>query len=276
MFKTKKEAKTFIAKLHKKVNGKKLNLSEFKKNIAACFSKHDISELYEDDTALLQDLKDNYISILDDPRVTIDTAKEYLENINCGITENYENAWCAKYIEEKLPKSDTIAYPITKANELSKRCEEILAIFHFKFEAEYNIQSSFWRGLFKSILNRHKERVNFTSESRGMHGNPEMIFAKNTINDLTRDNLITALPLFYVAKLDFENDTSENGFYYSREKLSSFLNGVLWTQTNNGYCTHQSSRKEANDNADIVSQAKLEKLFTDAGKPVPNKLKSKG
>ena len=174
-----------------------------------------------------QKLLNDYISFFDDPRITINTAIDYLDSFEDGEPSYDTEYWLDDFFKNNLMASDVsnIRYPIKSIEDLESRCLEIYHLFCFNkldFTSPYLILA-----LLKMSFN--VDRVSYSFFSYDV--NPERNFAASFISKIghSSSSFLRDSALLTIADFDYEN-----GFNMARIKLSIYTNGLLWTKTNVG------------------------------------------
>lgn len=207
-----------------KLKNSKLNLSQFKTELSRYFGNDSLEYSFKEaDKKKLEAFQENYITILDDPRITLEVARE--------IGDDYDKA--TKYFKTHLTDSANILNPVKSGNELLARCEEILILWQ---EAEWFSQKNLLRLLIKQSMPHSRLAYQNTFDDEL---NAEVKFALSLISkqngstfiDLAKKSINIENCEFYAA----------DGYSEIREKLEIFLSGIIWTKTHVGSFMYEKS-----------------------------------
>lgn len=199
----------------------KYNLNSFRSLFASECGLNELQDAFKKDNEEKRAiLLSQYITHLDDPRITIEVARK--------ISDDYDKA--EKYFNEKLSTSEGVLFPIKSETELLKRCAEILIIFN---ELEfYNINSLFI-ALLKISFNQHRienysEELSIAVEyikQFGLGGSGVFDYHKNIID--FNDNDIT----------------EEDGYFGLLNKLKIMTHTLVWTKSSCGSFVSEEATK---------------------------------
>ncbi len=221
---TYEQSKKITNSIFKFLNNKDKNkLSKFRTFFASQFGYSELQDAYK---IKQNELKEKYISFLDDPRVTIEVARI--------IRDDYDKAetYFDKHFQDN---NENILFPITNSNELLLRCEEILILWN---EIEFFSR----RNLFSALLKLSFDYNRISYEYFGNNPNKELLMAQEFLKFSVKRGSLT----FIENLIDFQQDDIcfDSGFDILRQKFKIVANSVIWTHTNCGYSVHDSvSRK---------------------------------
>lgn len=215
-----------------KKSGEKRTLNGFRSFFVSQFG---FSELQDAFTKSSAELKANYITYVDDHRITIEVARD--------IQEDYDKA--KDYFETHLKdNSEDIMFPIQDTTGLLKRCEEILILFN---EIEYYNVRSVFTALCKVEVDR--SRIAYKYNTNEPKANPElMMFMEFMQCAFGHGGSHTSLE-FFEKLISFEESDIDfdSGFIELRKKIRAVVNSVIWTQTNVGRSHHQIAHNKFNE-----------------------------
>lgn len=236
MFKNKSSLKTFVAKFHKKVAKKSVNLSIFKSEMASCLNISSLDSLFFTQADIRKKYEPTYISLIDDPRITIDVAYEFKDVIEAGgVFENEDYYLFDEYFEQYLKESSAnILFPVKSSFEFAKRCLEILCLFEGENFGMFSYDF-FLKGLMKANTYRLEKRINYTDCTGGLIGYPEFQMYLNTFDTIFNSGYAMQFikDSFEIVSLD-----AENGYADLEDKLVFFMKGAVWTHSNVGCSAH--------------------------------------
>lgn len=178
-----------------------------------------------------QKLLNNYISFFDDPRITIDTVKEYVASTNTEDEFDDSEYWLEQYFEKNFENSNVegIRYPIKSVSELEDRCIEILHLF--SPENTHHISRPATFALLKMSFN--VERI---GHEYFYDVNPERTIAEHFIN-MMRYNASSFLT--NSALLTDDDFDYNKGYSIALMKISIYTNSLIWTRSNVGNAMHE-------------------------------------
>jgi hypothetical protein len=222
-------AKKITSNIFQKIKNKEIKtLLQFREELGKNLGFNSFKDAFSErkNESEIQFLKDNYISHIDDPRVTIDVARM--------IGEDYDKA--SEYFEKNLKEFDEekILFPILSDNELLKRCEEILILFH---EIEYFSIRNLILALYKIEL--PKSRIAYKDQTYGDYGNPELQMSLGILDMFQRMDLSDWV------EFDKEDLDYNDGYSKFRQKIRLFSKGIIWTQSNVGSCYYSNAKKNS-------------------------------
>lgn len=177
----------------------------------------------------------NYITFIDDPRITLEVAKvimpsDHSDNDNFEAAKTYFNS-------NLLGKEDEVDFPIKDEVELIKRCNEILTLFG---EIDFYSQADVVSVIYKISLEKNRISYKFTQDRNTFFGNPELAMAFKAYESMFKFGSVGLTQLLNLTDNDY---TLENGFYSVYEKIKSFTRGMIWTQSNVGNSLYEQSRE---------------------------------
>jgi hypothetical protein len=217
--KTLEKAKKITKSLFDFSKTDKVNLSKFRTLFAKELQLNELQDAFKAEDNKHRDfILNQYISFFDDPRVTIEVAREIQDDIDKAES----------YFNEHFKNSDGILFPINSYNELLTRCEEILIIFN---EIDwFSIQN-----LFNSIIkiSFEKSRVAYIFPDMGKYGNPELIAAIEVIKMFKN----SSGSKFFERMIDYDHENDFNpvtGFYELYQKTLLVTRAMVFSQCNGG------------------------------------------
>lgn len=216
-----KHAKKITQFLFERVNKNKITLNSFRQIFSSAFGFKSLEDAFrKENKERLNEAKNNVITYLDDPRITIEVARLIKDDEK--IAEQYFN--------ENLKDNTDILFPVRNPVELLQRVEEILILWH---EAEWFNRTNLINLLIKMSM---PDSIKYEFNGKE-NANPELLFALQIIG---RDNKFRNLHKLITNHIDvFEDEMGhEDGFYTARKEIRLFLAGVIWTQTNVGRSYH--------------------------------------
>lgn len=194
----------------------------------------------------------NYVSFLDDDRITLEMAIRY-----AALEAEYWEEGEHEFLEEifnNLPSHKNILFPIKDIYELKTRFKEILCfvqgVDYDQFHSSY-----FLRAAAKMATKDIEDRITFTSDTFGKYGNPELQMVLHTFKQIFKNDGTA----FFSHSLGYTNKfvQPDNGHKEIVDKLSCWWAGVIWTQSNVGSYTHNSARAKSDV---ICSENNVERL----------------
>lgn len=232
---TLEKAKKITKSLFDYSKEKKTTLSSFRSLFSRECGFNELQDAFQKENERKREfVLSQYISYLDDPRVTIEVARE--------IGEDYEKA--ETYFAEHFQNHDGIMFPVLSVNMFYARCQEILTLFG---ELEWFNTTSAFKALTK--MSFEKSRIRYVSDDIGNYGNPELIVAIETMELFFR-NGADAFEQF--VQYNHEEDwTPEDGFYNLYKKVKLLTRGFIFSQCNVGQGMNdsvQSKNKEIREN----------------------------
>ena len=238
---TLEKAKRISKSLFEFVKKGEINLSEFSSKFAQECGFNELEDAYIlENQKKCNYMQKQYITFLDDPRVTIDIAKEILDN-----DEKAEI-----YFEENLKDHSGIKFPIQDHYKLLRRCEEILIIFN-------ELEEFSFRNLINILVKMsfEKGRIAYLYPDMGSYGNPELLIAIEVTKLFDGNNSeFFEKMVNYNYEVDF---TPENCYYDLLQKVKIATSGIIWTQSNVGQSTTELVN---NKNKAIIENVKNRKL----------------
>lgn len=184
-----------------------------------------------------------FVSYIDDPRITLDMALSF-EKVQDEFWEEGENEFLENTLKSIQEMDDSnILFPILDTHSLRERFIQILC-FHKVTDYEFFNHNSFLQALFKSALRFSSARIEFSTDSFGKYGNPELQMVLEMYHQVLR----TDCRSFFEGVIGYSYDELKTGDFSDLEKrMSSFIAGTIWTQTNIGNAVHSSARKKSSD-----------------------------
>lgn len=252
---TLEKAKKITKSLFDYSKGNKTTLSAFRSLFAKECNFNELQDAYKKENERKREfILNQYISYLDDPRVTIEVARE--------IGDDYEKA--ELYFKKHLKNHDGIMFPVSNATSFHSRCLEILTLFN---ELEWFSTKSAFKALTK--MSFEKSRIRYVYEGFGNYGNPELLAAIETMELFFRGNLDTFENFI---QYNHEEDwTPEDGFYNLYKKIKILTRGFVFSQCNCGQSmneTIQDKHKRIKENlenkklkADELKEKNLEIFY---------------
>lgn len=237
------KAKKITNSLFSKMKKEKLSLNSFRQIFANECGFNNLSDAFNvDKSKEIRYLQDHFITYIDDPRITLEVAKE--------ISDDHEYA--EFYFKKNLTNPDkSILFPITDHYELIRRSLEILNLFN---QAEDPSDKHLLIALIKISFNRN--RICFTDDFIGNYGNPELISAIELVRCLSENSGMIHWLKDNISFSDSDNDYN-SGFSLLLVKLRVFSEGFLWAQTNCGQSFNiDVDRKAKKAREDIYSAKK--------------------
>lgn len=216
--KTLEQAKKITKSLFEFTKKDKFNLSKFRKQFAQDFGFNELQDAFTKENERKREfICSQYISFFDDPRITIEVARE--------IQDCHEKA--KAYLNEHLQDDSGIKFPIQDEYQLIKRCEEILIIFH---EAEEFRMRNFFNVLIKMSFERG--RVGYVYPSEGNYGNCELIMAIEVMKLFGKNNTdFIKRMVNYDDSVDYCPETCHYDLFF---KIKMVTRSLIWTQSNVG------------------------------------------
>lgn len=216
------QAKKITQALFSFTKKNKTNLSQFRSFFASQFGFNELQDAFNAEHKVNEAhknyLKENYITIFDDPRITIEVARKI------------EDEKDAENFLANLQVDKNIKFPITDSSELLKRCEEISILFN---ETDFYSQHSLFLALLKMSFNQ--QRLSYEKE--------EFSIAFEYIKNIKSSHSQMAeyfLKLSGVTDEDFDYD---NGFSVLIEKLTCSCNMLTWTKSHCGSFVYNEATK---------------------------------
>lgn len=201
----------------------------------------------------------NYVSFIDDPRITMDMAIEF-ENI---LKEDWEEAEhdFLNSILANLKDDNSVLFPIKTIEQLESRLLELQSWLKGK-EAYYNSKKRILSVAFKVASKQLENRFAWTCDNYGDYGNPELQLLLETYKNLLGRHSQFAYDYFERAlsleESDFDN-VIDPEYKILTIKMKSFISGLIWTATNNGRCTYNTAKDKSNN---IQEQQSMENIKT--------------
>lgn len=232
---TLEKAKKITKSLFDYSKEKKTTLSGFRSLFAKECGFNELQDAFQKENERKREfILSQYISYLDDPRVTIEVARE--------IGEDYDKA--ELYFEEHLKNHNGIMFPVMNTSQFYARCQEILTLFG---ELEWFSVSSAFKALTK--MSFEKSRIRVFYEEYGCYGNTELLAAIQTMDIFFNHGTKTFEEFVqYNHKEDF---TPEDGFYNLFKKIKILTRGFIFSQCNCGQSmnhTIESKNKKIREN----------------------------
>jgi hypothetical protein len=221
--KTYEQARKLTQALHSFTQKKKTTLSGFRSFFAKENGLSNLQDAFKkDNNEKRAILLNNYITVLDDSRITLEKA--------LIISDNIDKA--SHYLKTTLSEPHNEQFPITDEVSLLKRCEEILILFDkIKF---YNVNN-----LFNALL-----KISF--EQHRLMDNPiEMAIAVEYVT-LVGESYGATVKYFHSMVNFTDNDISpEDGFHSLLERLRIQTKMLTWTKGSCGsFISEQADIKE--------------------------------
>lgn len=226
------QAKKITSALFTAFKKEKLTLNSFRMRFAKELGYNSLEDAFrkENEEKLLHTQK-SYITYLDDPRITIDVAREI------GVDDDFEFA--KAYFEKNLANpSDDILFPVKDEYELRSRCEQILILWN---ENEWFTHKNYVNLILKMAM--PQSRISYVYDGKE-NRNPELLMAKEILGFNNKFMSIEDLAEQHINYKDLYSP--EDGFYDAIEKTKLFVAGIIWTQTNVGSSYHENVLKESN------------------------------
>jgi hypothetical protein len=221
--KTFEQAKKLTQALHSFTQKKKTTLTSFRNFFAKENGLSNLQDAFKKDNDEKRAfLLNNYITVLDDSRITLEKA--------LIISDNIDKA--SHYLKTTLAEPHNEQFPITNEVSLLRRCEEILIIFDkIKF---YNVNN-----LFNALLKISFEQHRLTDNSI------EMAIAVEYVT-LVRESYGASVKYFH-SMVDFTDDdiSPENGFHSLLERMRIQTKMLTWSKGSCGsFISEEADKKE--------------------------------
>ena len=204
----------------------KMPLNEFRNIFASQLGFKSLRDAYRNDNeAKLKKLQDNYITYLDDPRITLDVAR-----IIQSYEEMEDHDSIDKYFKDNLSMTnDDILCPLKTTADLRKRCEQVLLVFN---EQEWFSRKNYINLIMKMAMPQSRISYDYNQGDKSLENtNTELLMAKEIVG---LNNQYSNFEELIEQFIDFDQISFENGFFDHIEKSKIFLGGIIWTQTNIG------------------------------------------
>ncbi len=202
----------------------------------------------------------SYVSLLDDPRVTLEMADKYIP-VQLEYWDEGEEEFLVNMLADinKVEVEETILFPISGTQQLATRLIE-LASWHYG--KEYNFYSPYHviKVAFKLASKKFEQRIGFSDNSSGDYGNPELQLFSHTYQDLVVDGSASVQYFQHAIGLEDNDFDFENGSPILVAKFQGFVAGLIWTATNNGSNTHKNAMNESSDIHSAISMNKQKGL----------------
>lgn len=190
-----------------------------------------------------------FVSYIDDPRINLEMALAF-EKIEDDFWEEGETEFLEKTLSDIQSIQDVeVLFPITTTHELRNRLREILCYTKCKNYDNFS-HNDFLRAVFKSSLRFVEERITFTSPHFGKYGNPELQMVLQTLRQVTRTHAQEFLGR--IIGYDYAKLNSDD-FSVLEKRMSSFISGVIWTQTNVGSSVYSEAKNKSQNIMNLIN-----------------------
>lgn len=198
-----------------------------------------------------------YVSYIDDPRIDIAMAEEFL-----AVKLEYFEEFEIEFLEKKMKElneslTDDILFPIQSEDQLEKRLIELLAYSKGEVDNPFFSLSSFLRLIYKVSSKDLEERIGFYDHYCGKYGNPELIYFKKIYDEMLNDSLSVD---FFIDRIDFDKELDmnfENNHFDLKRRMKSFVSGLIFSRTKRGDSIISESIKEENQIQRSISDQRL-------------------
>lgn len=202
----------------------------------------------------------NYVSLIDDPRVTLEMADKYIP-VQLEYWDEGEEEFLVNMLADinNIEVDEKILFPITGTQQLATRLIE-LASWHYG--REYNFYSPYHvvSVAFKLASKKFEQRIGFSDPSSGDYGNRELQLFSHTYKNLVVDGSASVQYFEQAIGLEETDFDFENGSPLLVAKFQGFVAGLIWTATNNGRNTHKDAMNESSDIHNAISMDKQKGL----------------